>query len=141
MIKTIKISAFIAALLFLIGTFFKTSHWPGASVLLVVGTVAGLLSFVAIISLLLGNLTSGFEQFNGISASLVLILSFFAFLFKSLHWPGAAKLIWIADIGILFSAVFFLVDGLREKDRLKYAFKLITGFFILLLALAIFLVR
>jgi hypothetical protein len=140
MTKTIKISAFVAAILLLIGTFFKISHWPGANVILSVATAAGILCFLLIIAAYLKKLTTGFEQFNGIFASLVVIIGLLTFTFKILHWPGAGILVWIADIGILLSAVSFLIDGFQDKDEYKSSLKIIAGFFILLLALVIVLV-
>lgn len=141
MTKTIKINAISAAILLLFGTLFKISHWPGANVLIVIGAAAGIFLFVLLITTFFGKLTTGFEQFNGIFASLALILSLLAFMFKLMHWPGAGIIIWIADIGILLAGVFYLIDGLMEKDALKYSFKIITGFFILLLLLVILLAK
>jgi hypothetical protein len=137
MTKTIKISALFAAILILIGTFFKTSHWPGANIIMVTGTAVGIFAFIMMISRFTGKLVTGFEQFNGIFASLAVILGLLTFVFKLLHWPGAGILVWIADIGIMLSAVFFLIDGIRDTDEYKSSLKLIAGFFILLLALVV----
>lgn len=137
MTKTIKITTLAAAILLLVGTFFKISHWPGANVIVAVGSVAGILLFIMLMVAFLGKLTAGLEQFNGVFASLILIISFLAFLFKIMHWPGAAILIWIADIGILFAGVLFLIDGLRDKEAYKSTLKIIAGFFILLLVLVL----
>jgi hypothetical protein len=139
MTKTIKITSIVAAILLIVGTLFKLSHWPGANVLIVIGAATGILLFLLIISAYFGKLAKGYEQFTGIFASLVLIVSLLAFMFKMMHWPGAAILIWIADIGILFAGAFFLVDGAREKEAARSVLKIIAGFFILLLSLVIIL--
>jgi len=140
MTKSIKISALATAILILIGTFFKISHWPGANVILTVGLAAGIFTFVMMISRFSGKLATGFGQFNGIFASLAVIIGLLAFIFKLLHWPGAGILIWIADIGIMLSSVFFLIDGIRDTDEYRSSLKIIAGFFILLLALVVVLV-
>jgi len=57
-----------------------------------------------------------------------------------MHWPGAAKLIWVADIGIVLSGVLLLVDGIREKDPVRSMWKILMMFFILFLFLLILLV-
>jgi len=63
---------------------------------------------------------------------------FLAFAFKILYWPGAAKLVWIADIGITLSAVLFFIDMLKESAPLKLRLKAIAFFFILNLLFVLF---
>jgi hypothetical protein len=140
MTKTIKISALVAAILILVGTLFKTSHWPGANIITPVGAAAAIFTSLLILNVFLKKSTSGLEQFNGVFASLVIIIGLLTFTFKLLHWPGAGTMIWISDIGILLSSVFFLIDGIRDTDEYKSSLKIITGFFILLLALVVVLV-
>jgi hypothetical protein len=70
-----------------------------------------------------------------------LIAAFLAFLFKTLHWPGAGILIWTADIGILFSSIALLIDGLLEKEPRKLGLKIIAAFFALFLLLIIILAK
>jgi len=141
MTKTIKINAIIAPVLLITGTFLKTTHSPGANVVLVFGAAAGIMLFILLITSLAGKFPSRFEKFNGILASLTLIIALLAFIFKVMHWPGAAKLIWIADIGILLTGILFLVESWREKDPFKLSMKIITVFFILLLFLVIMLAK
>jgi len=141
MIKTIRITSIISFVLLLIGLSFKTMHWPGANVLLTSGTAAGILLFIALLAGIPANLSGGMEKLSVIIASLTLIVALFAFLFKSLHWPGANILIRIADIGILFSAVTFLIDGLREKEARIMGLKIIAAFFALFLLLVIILAK
>lgn len=141
MIKTIKITSIITMVLLLIGLFFKTMHWPGANILLVCGTATGILLFLILLSGILSKLSGGMEKLSVIVASLTLIAGLVAFLFKTLHWPGAGILIWIADIGLLFSTIAFLIDGLLEKELRIIGLKFIAAFFALLLLLIIILVR
>jgi hypothetical protein len=74
-----------------------------------------------------------FERFNVIIASGVIIVSLLAFVFKVMHLQGAAILVWIADIGILVTGILFLIDGLMEKDGVKWSLKIIVVYFILIL--------
>ena len=128
------------AVLLLVATYFKTMHWPGANVLLTVGGVAGILVFVILAATFQSKLTGKLEKVSVNVAALTLIVSFLAFLFKVLHWPGAAKLIWAADIGILLSAIVLLIDGYFEQKHDKWALKIIAAFFAILLLLIIYLV-
>lgn len=137
MTRTTKIIALVAAVLILIGTLFKISHWPGANVILSVGLATSMLLFLSLVTVFLKKLVTGFGQFNGIFSSIIVMIALLAFIFKLLHWPGAGKLVWIADIGIVLASVSFLVDGLRDEDKYTSALKIIAGFFILILALVI----
>jgi hypothetical protein len=140
MTKTIKITALVAAVLLLIGTFFKRSHWPGANIILTVDIAIGIILCILLIRSFAGKISTGFEQFNGIFASLALIIGLVTFVFKLLHWPGAAIMIMIADIALLLAGAFFLMDGLMERESPKLHLKILAGFFILFLGLVIFLV-
>jgi len=139
MTKSIKITTLIVSVLLLIGTLFKISHWPGANILIIIGAAISVLLFILLIFTVPGKLSKGFEQFNLIFASLTIIVALLAFVFKVLHLSGAATLIWIADIGILLSAAFFLIDGMQEKDTAKWIIKIVAGFFILFLMLVLML--
>ena len=140
MTKTTKIIAFIAAVLILTGTLFKTNHWPGANIILTGGLAMGIILFISLVVVFMKKLVTGLEQFNGIFSSIIIIIAMLAFIFKLLHWPGAEKLVWVADAGILFASVSFLIDGLRDEDKYASSLKIIAGFFILILALVIVLV-
>jgi len=141
MTKTIKISALVATVLLMSGMIFKTQHWPGADIIFMIGVAAGILSSVFIISSFVGKLSSGLEKCNIIFSSLAIAIVLLAALFKIMHWPGAAKLVWVADIGIVLSGLFFLLDGIREKDPVKSSLKIMAMFFLLLLLILIMLAK
>ncbi|MBW6492301.1 MAG: hypothetical protein K0B15_14040 [Lentimicrobium sp.] len=90
-------------------------HWPGAEVLLICRTLSGILLFITLLAGIPSKLSGGIEKLSIIAASLTLIVGLSAFLFKALRWPGAEILVWIADIGILFSTITILIDGYREN--------------------------
>jgi hypothetical protein len=121
------------------GALFKMAHWPGANALLVTGISAGIILFILLIASFRGKGPGGFEKYTRVIAAATIILVLLAFLFKILHLAGAAKLIWIADIGILLSFLFFLVDSVLEKDPEKRYLKLIAAFFALILILMLML--
>ncbi|HSG67181.1 MAG TPA: hypothetical protein VK994_00645 [Bacteroidales bacterium] len=141
MTKTIKISAVVAAVLLVAGMYFKNMHWPGANALLTTGTAGGTLLFILLIAGVAYKLPGRTEKYSIIVASLTLILGLVAFLFRVLHLPGSAILIWIADIGIFITAVLFIIDVLIEKEPIKLSLKIIVAFFILFLVMIILLLR
>jgi hypothetical protein len=132
MTKLIKIDALVSIALLIIGTLFKLNHYPGANIILIVGAAATVLAFILMIGTTSVKL-SGFEKFNVIFSSLVMIVISLAFVFKLNHWPGAAKLIWIGDIAIILACISFLIDTFTEKETGKWNIKIIATFFILFL--------
>jgi len=140
MIKSIKISAIVTSILLASGIIFKSQHLMGAHVIFTIGTAIGVVTAILMIVQLITKASSGFEKFNFIFSSVTIIIILLSFLFKVMHWPGAAKLIWIADLGIIISAVLFLVDGIREKDPARSILKIIALFFILFLLMLIVLI-
>lgn len=136
--KTIKIDVVIATLLLVVGSIFKHNHYPGANIMLGVGAAAGVLLFILLLWKMPVKEFTGLEITTVSVSSVALIFTFLAFAFKILHWPGAAKLVWIADIGIILSAVLFFIDMLREKEPLKLRLKAIAFFFILNLLFVLF---
>jgi len=141
MIKIIKISTLVATILLICGIIFKSQHLMGANAIFMAGVAAGVLSAAFMITSFAGKLTSGLEKFSIIFTSIAIAVVLLGFLFKVMHWPGAAKLIWIADIGIAISGVLFLIDGLRDKDPLKSGLKITAMFFMLFLLMLIMVMR
>lgn len=141
MIKSIKVTSIIAAVLLLVGSYFKTMHWPGANVLMIVGAITGIFMFISLVAIIQSKLSGRLEKFSVIIASLALIVALLSFLFKTMHWQGAAILIWAADISILLAAVTLLTDGLFEKENEKWSLKIIAAFFAIFLLLIIMLVK
>ena len=137
MIRTIKISALVASILLASSVIFKSQHLMGANVIFMIGTTVGVLTAILMVSFFIKSLSSGLEKFNILFSSIIVAIVLLSFLFKLMHWPGAAKLIWIADLGILISGVLFLVDGFREKDPVKSVYKILTMFSILFLLMLI----
>lgn len=110
-------SGIAAATFFIIGSFFKFMHWPGAAVLILLGMAIGALVFLPLVFLFKKNETTesrskivlGIGVLNGI---LFCIYS----LFKVMHWPGAST-IWFFTLGI-FSLIFiplYFFNGIKNE--------------------------
>ena len=141
MTQVSKITSIIAAILLFVGTFFKTNHWFGANIMLMVGAAAGVLLFILLALNIPAELKEKMGKYSIYVASITLIVAFIAFTFKLLHWPGAAKLIWIADISIMVSAIVVLIDALLEKDHARSILKVMIAFFALFLFLVVVFAR
>lgn len=112
-------SGIAAATFFIIGSFFKFMHWPGAAVLILLGMTIGALVFLPLVFLFKKNETTeskakivlGVGVINGI---LFCIYS----LFKVMHWPYASTL-WFFTLGI-FSLVFiplYFFNGIKNPTN------------------------
>lgn len=112
-------SGFIAAVLLIIGVFFKLMHWPGASVLFVLGTGVLSVVFLPLVFILKtkDNSDSRDKLVLGLG-TLVGIFLCWATLFKVMHWSGGNGLLWFIPIGIsafLLIPVYFFT-GIRNPD-------------------------
>ncbi len=100
-----SILAMIFCIVGIVGYGFKLLHWPGASILLVVGSVGLLVAWCIWI------FTKKLSLFN-----LVFFLFGFNFLvgfmFKMMHWPGAGIMLGILPI----LTVLLLVLEMMKKD-------------------------
>lgn len=110
-------SGIAAATFFIIGSFFKFMHWPGASMLIILGMVIGVFVYLPLLFLFKKNETTESR------AKLVLaigtingILFCLNALFKVMHWPGANTM-WFLTLG-LFALVFiplYFFNGIRDQ--------------------------
>lgn len=110
-------SGIAAATFFIIGSFFKFMHWPGASMLIILGMAIGVLVYLPLLFLFKKNETTESR------AKLVLaigtingILFCLNALFKVMHWPGANTM-WFMTLGI-FALVFiplYFFNGIRDQ--------------------------
>ncbi len=109
-------SGIAAATFFIIGSFFKFMHWPGAAILILLGMSIGALIFLPLMFMTKrsettesrGKLLLGIGVVNG-------ILFCTYSLFKVFHWPYASNL-WFITLG-LFSFVFiplYFFNGVKN---------------------------
>ncbi len=110
-------SGIAAATFFIIGSFFKFMHWPGAAVLILAGMAIGVLVYLPLLFLFKKNETTesrakivlGIGTANG-------ILFCIQALFKVMHWPGANTM-WFVTLG-LFALVFiplYFFNGIKNE--------------------------
>lgn len=137
--NTMKTSGVIAPIIIAIGSLFKIEHWPGASILLVLGFFV--LSFVFLPSAIyvsykeISNRTRKWTHFMGFFGTFFVAI---AFLFKIMHWPGSAiaLILGFALIALVFLPMM-MINKLREKEVTvpKYVFVIaFTGLMIYLAA-------
>jgi len=115
--QKIYLLGLITIAIIVIGALFKVSHWPGAGQLIILGIV--LLVFVFLPLALRNHYTT-----EGNSKNLVLyivtwltcLVVFGGMLFKTMHWPGAGKILMVS---LPFPYVVFLPVflALTSKDK------------------------
>ena len=141
--KTMKISGVIAPIILAFGTLFKIEHWPGASILMVLGFF--LLSFVFLPSAIyvsykeVSNKTKKWTHFIGFLGTFFLSLSF---LFKIMHWPGAgiAMMVGVTLICLIFLPMV-LINKVRDKQIFIPKYIYVLGLLGLMLYLVAFLFK
>lgn len=104
----LNIIGYIAALTIVLGAIFKIEHWPGAGVLIVIGS--SFLSFFYLpvfIHYKLNETTKGEKKFINYLGAFCGSVFNLGVLFKIMHWPGAGLLIVISTG--LFASVFLPV--------------------------------
>ncbi|MGZ3884338.1 MAG: hypothetical protein ACXVP0_02085 [Bacteroidia bacterium] len=109
---------FSSAIMLLAGGLFKIMHWPGASVLLLLGTVLFSLLFLPMMfTLRLKEKTERRDKTVLLIGLFTSIFLLFSALFKIMHWPGASIMgvCAIATLLLVFVPVY-LVSGLRNPD-------------------------
>ncbi len=116
--KVMIISGTISATAFVLGSFFKVMHWPGASMLLVLGITIISFVFLPLLFVLKAkevNATRN-KMIVGLGSFFGMIMSL-AILFKVMHWPGAT-IMWLTALGILFFLFLpiYFFTGVRNPD-------------------------
>lgn len=116
--RVMIISGVFSAIAFFSGSVFKVMHWPGASVLILLGIVVFSLLFLPLMSLLkVKEATIPGQKAVTVVATITGILFCFATLFRVMHWPGIMPLTW----STLFMATFALLpiyffNGFRRPE-------------------------
>ena len=101
----LNVSIGAGAIIFMVGVLFKTMHWPGAAMLLLLGWTLILGIFLPILLFVkLKEATSGKEKGIYVLGVFALIIFELATMFKFFHWPGASILMLLGSF--LLIAVF-----------------------------------
>lgn len=117
--KLSKILGLTGFILFLGGVVFKDLHYPGANILIVVGSAIGIFYFISSLFVkenIEGNKTS---LLNSYFTSIAMIFSQLAFVFKTLHWPGGGPLLAVSCI-LFFIMAILLVITISTNDGDKF---------------------
>lgn len=137
------IAGLVAMGLILTGSVFKVMHWPGASIMFVLGYGTLCLIFLPLFfidksKIEISNIGKAAQMFGFLGSATLLS----AILFKVMHWPGTNML----AIGGLFTLCFVYLPMMLYKNRLDKAspennrylilgFSLLFGTFILMIYL------
>jgi hypothetical protein len=114
--NTMKITGNISLAFIAIGTVLKIWHWPGASIALLAGFVLLCLVFFPAAIYLNYNYENGRKKpLLNLSALLGGIVFMAGVLFKVLHWPGSATLLF-AGWSILLCLFLPILLGLKLRE-------------------------
>ena len=103
------ISAFITAMLFIIGVASKIQHWPLAALILMVASLSGIFAFIpALLAAKLKDQENRSKKIVYILGAAGLIFYTLALLCKIQHWP-LASLFMMCGVVIIFLVVFPMV--------------------------------
>lgn len=120
--KLMIVSGTFAVFAFVVGSLFKTMHWPGAGVLITLGIVAFSLMFLPLLFVIKAREVKTASDKAVIAVgSFVGILFSLAILFMVMHWPGANILLFSA-IGIaafILLPVYFFTGIRRPETKLN----------------------
>lgn len=124
----------------LVGTLFKLQHWPGASILLVIG-----LSGLAIHYFPLGFYFLTNKSEKAVAAASGFFLSFapLGILFKVQHWPGASVMLTVAmvTVPLVYLALFFLRKKAQPDSLPFYNSMLLRTTFLIIILFTLAMVR
>ncbi len=116
--NTLIKSGLISVVLTLLGIIFKVMHWPGASIMLVLGVATFGLLFIPLLILL--KFKDEEETIDKWVLSIGLVLGMIAsvgVLFKVMHWPGATYLIFSSlTVFVLLYVPTYFITKYRRAD-------------------------
>ncbi len=120
----------IAPSLVIIGSIFKIQHWPGASIMLVLGlTLLALVYIPVFVSIKIRDTRKEGEKVNkgvyfiGMVSGIIFIMGA---MFKIMHWPGAGVMIALSGLVVALVFIPFLViNALRDKENQVQSFTLL----------------
>lgn len=112
-------SGIAAATFFIIGSFFKFMHWPGAAALILLGMTIGALIFLPLVFMFKKNETTESRGKLVLAIGVINGILFCLYsLFKVMHWPGAS-ILWFLTLGI-FALIFiplYFFNGIKNPTN------------------------
>lgn len=116
--KTMIVSGTFSAAVMSLGIFFKFMHWPGASVLIILGIAVSSLVFLPLLFTLKAKEKQHTKDKITLAiATLAGALISLAILFKVMHWPGANLMgtIFVGLMILVYIPVYFF-SGIKNPD-------------------------
>ena len=119
--KTLYLIGLISTIFTFLGSFFKIMHWPGASVIIIMGALSLAFIFVPLLIFIkFKEVSFLFDKFIysiGIILGTVLMVGF---IFKLMHWPWATVLMLssIVIFNFLYTPIYFI--SRFKKEELKF---------------------
>ncbi len=118
--KSTFIIGIVSAFLILLGVGFKFQHWPGAGVMLTLGAVLFALVYSVLLWIDKNKIAQNpYQKFVNLMTMLTMLIIMAGFLFKVMHWPGAALGIYGGHILLLLMIPILFVQASRETDPVK----------------------
>jgi len=120
------ISAFVTAMLFIIGVVSKIQHWPLAALILMIASLSGIFAFIpALLAAKLKDQENRSKKIVYILGAAGLIFYTLALLCKIQHWPGAS-LLMVCGVVIIFLVVFPWYTWITWKEDKNVSAKFIV---------------
>ena len=116
--KVMLRSGMLSAFTFIVGSFFKIMHWPGAMMMIFIAILSMCLFFFPIFFLIKSKEVKEKKEKVIIGFGVVFgILFCISTLFKIMQWPGA-HLLWLVCLGVLFFLFLpvFFFSGIRNPE-------------------------
>jgi hypothetical protein len=124
MSKTLRVSGFLSCAFIIAGSSFKFMHWPGANILLLLGTfvLAGLFTPVFFMHRYKTGEVSNRNTFLAILGAAGSIMLGLGACFRFLHWPGALILMYSGIAVLLLGYVpVYMISVYRKSLNLTNA--------------------
>ncbi len=116
--KLMILSGALSAIAFIIGSFFKIMHWPGAGILLLMAFVVLMTIFLPLMFVLkTREVKANHDRLVLATGTLTGILYALSMLFKIMHWPGANMLFFgTLALGIFIFIPAYFFTGIRKPE-------------------------
>lgn len=116
--KFMIMSGIASAIAFIIGSFFKIMHWPGAGLLLILAILSFSLVFLPLLFVLKTRETRTAQERILLTITIVLgILYSIGILFTIHHWPGN-RILWLSTLALSFFVLLpvYFFSGIRKPE-------------------------
>lgn len=130
----LKVLIWITILTTLLGQLFKNMYWPGASLLLMLGTFVFCFFYLPLYFIeARKNKETTKAKISIFVQTLILFLFGLGFLFKIMHWPGAGFLYLISNFILVFVVIpfsfYFLIKNFKKGMEATHLLFLAMYFF------------